>query len=105
MGAVIGFDAGLALQAALATEKAAISAAHLAGRGDEKAADQAAVDALRTGLNAMNIRGRIVIGEGERDEAWQMRLRLWRLRQRAVFYMHQTFIWTKSQLGQVTKKA
>jgi len=69
MGAVIGFDAGLALQAALATEKAAISAAHLAGRGDEKAADQAAVDALRTGLNAMNIRGRIVIGEGERDEA------------------------------------
>jgi len=68
MGAVIGFDAGLALQAALATEKAAISAAHLAGRGDEKAADQAAVDALRTGLT-MNIRGRIVIGEGERDEA------------------------------------
>lgn len=69
MGNVIGFDAGLALQAALATEKAAIGASHLAGRGDEKAADQAAVDALRTGLNAMNIRGRIVIGEGERDEA------------------------------------
>lgn len=69
MGKVIGFDAGLALQAALATEQAAIAAAHLAGRGDEKAADQAAVDALRTGLNNLNIRGRIVIGEGERDEA------------------------------------
>lgn len=69
MGKVIGFDAGLALQAALATEQAAIAAAHLAGRGDEKAADQAAVDALRTGLNSLNIRGRIVIGEGERDEA------------------------------------
>lgn len=65
----IGFNAGLALQAALVTEKAAIAASHLAGRGDEKAADQAAVDAMRTMLNAMDIRGRIVIGEGERDEA------------------------------------
>ena len=69
MSAVLGFNAGLALQAALATEKAAIGASSLIGKGDEKAADQAAVDALRTGLNAMNIRGRIVIGEGERDEA------------------------------------
>jgi fructose-1,6-bisphosphatase II / sedoheptulose-1,7-bisphosphatase len=48
---------------------AAIAAARLAGRGDEKAADQAAVDAMRTALNAMTIKGRIVIGEGERDEA------------------------------------
>src|SRR4029453_8690753 len=39
------------------------------GRGDEKAADQAAVDAMRTALNAMTMKGRIVIGEGERDEA------------------------------------
>ena len=48
---------------------AAIAASHLAGRGDEKAADQAAVDAMRTALNAMPMKGRIVIGEGERDEA------------------------------------
>lgn len=48
---------------------AAIAAQKLAGRGDEKAADQAAVDAMRTALNAMEIQGRIVIGEGERDEA------------------------------------
>lgn len=64
-----GFNAGLALQAALVTEKAAISATALVGRGDEKAADQAAVDAMRKALNSMDIRGRIVIGEGERDEA------------------------------------
>lgn len=64
-----GFNAGLALEAALATEKAAIAASYLIGRGDEKAADKAAVDALRTALNAMDINGRIVIGEGERDEA------------------------------------
>jgi fructose-1,6-bisphosphatase II / sedoheptulose-1,7-bisphosphatase len=48
---------------------AAIAAARLVGRGDEKAADQAAVDAMRTALNAMTMQGRIVIGEGERDEA------------------------------------
>lgn len=64
-----GFNASLALQAALATEKAAIAASYLIGRGDEKAADKAAVDALRTALNVMDIKGRIVIGEGERDEA------------------------------------
>lgn len=46
----LGFNAGLALRAALVTEKAAIAASKLAGRGDEKAADQAAVDAMRTGL-------------------------------------------------------
>ena len=48
---------------------AAIASFKLAGRGDEKAADQAAVDAMRTALNAMPMKGRIVIGEGERDEA------------------------------------
>ena len=65
----IGFNTGLALNAGLVTEVAAINAYYMVGRGDEKAADQAAVDAMRTGLNAMNIKGRIVIGEGERDEA------------------------------------
>ncbi len=50
-------------------EAAAIAADRLTGRGDEKAADQAAVDAMRTALNAVEMRGRIVIGEGERDEA------------------------------------
>ena len=65
----IGFNAGLALRAALVTEKAAIAASSLAGHGDEKSADQAAVDAMRTDLNAMEIKGRVVIGEGERDEA------------------------------------
>lgn len=59
----------LAFQAAVVAEEAAIAASALVGRGDEKAADQAAVDAMRTALNAMAIRGRIVIGEGERDEA------------------------------------
>jgi fructose-1,6-bisphosphatase II / sedoheptulose-1,7-bisphosphatase len=66
---MIKFTPGLALNAALVTEMAAINAAKLIGRGDEKAADQAAVDAMRNGLNAMPIRGRVVIGEGERDEA------------------------------------
>ena len=64
-----GIGPALALQAALITERAAIAAADLVGRGDEKAADQAAVDAMREGLNALPIKGRVVIGEGERDEA------------------------------------
>jgi fructose-1,6-bisphosphatase II / sedoheptulose-1,7-bisphosphatase len=59
----------IAAGAIAATEAAAIAAFALAGRGDEKAADQVAVDAMRTGLNAMKMQGRIVIGEGERDEA------------------------------------
>jgi fructose-1,6-bisphosphatase II / sedoheptulose-1,7-bisphosphatase len=59
----------LAFAAARVGVMAAIAAAKLAGRGDEKAADQAAVDAMRTALNAMSMKGRIVIGEGERDEA------------------------------------
>jgi fructose-1,6-bisphosphatase II / sedoheptulose-1,7-bisphosphatase len=62
-------DRGLVLEAARVTEVAAIAAWKLAGRGDEKAADQAAVDAMRTALNDLDIEGEIVIGEGERDEA------------------------------------
>jgi fructose-1,6-bisphosphatase II / sedoheptulose-1,7-bisphosphatase len=68
MGTPIITDA-LGFAAADAVFKAAVAAFHLAGRGDEKAADQAAVDALRSALNRMSIAGRIVIGEGERDEA------------------------------------
>ncbi len=59
----------VAMDAARVTEAAAIAASRLVGHGDEKAADQAAVDAMRTALNALDIEGRIVIGEGERDEA------------------------------------
>ncbi|MEQ8405222.1 MAG: class II fructose-bisphosphatase [Oceanicaulis sp.] len=59
----------LANQAVDAAELAAVAAARLVGRGDKIAADQAAVDAMRNGLNAMAMKGRIVIGEGERDEA------------------------------------
>src|SRR5215470_14258551 len=58
-----------AYSAARSAIAAAIGAQKMIGRGDEKAADQAAVDAMRTALNAMAMRGRIVIGEGERDEA------------------------------------
>ncbi|MFZ4603558.1 MAG: class II fructose-bisphosphatase [Caulobacterales bacterium] len=59
----------LAAAFAKVTSIAAIAAAKVAGRGDEKLADQAAVDAMRTALNALPMQGRIVIGEGERDEA------------------------------------
>ncbi len=55
--------------AVAAVEAAAIASARMAGRGDEKAADQVAVDAMRTALNRIAMQGRIVIGEGERDEA------------------------------------
>ena len=51
------------------TEAAALAASRLMGRGDEKAADQAAVDAMRRALNSLAIEGTVVIGEGERDEA------------------------------------
>ena len=50
-------------------EAAAIAASSLVGRGDEKKADAAAVDAMRTAFNAVDFQGRVVIGEGERDEA------------------------------------
>jgi fructose-1,6-bisphosphatase II / sedoheptulose-1,7-bisphosphatase len=62
-------DRSLVLDAARVTENAAIAAWALAGRGDEMAADQAAVDAMRQALNELDIDGKIVIGEGERDEA------------------------------------
>jgi fructose-1,6-bisphosphatase II / sedoheptulose-1,7-bisphosphatase len=59
----------LTLEIVRVTERAAVSAARLSGRGDEKAADQAAVDAMRRELNKLPIDGTVVIGEGERDEA------------------------------------
>ncbi|MGQ3041766.1 MAG: class II fructose-bisphosphatase [Brevundimonas sp.] len=59
----------MAADAARVTELAAIASYAGIGRGDEKAADQLAVDAMRTALNGMDIDGKIVIGEGERDEA------------------------------------
>src|SRR5262250_846424 len=62
-------DRNLALEAVRVTEAAALAASRLMGRGDEKAADQAAVDAMRTTLNSLSIEGTVVIGEGERDEA------------------------------------
>src|SRR6201989_3642526 len=62
-------ERNLALETVRVTEAAALSASRLMGRGDEKAADQAAVDAMRKALNSLNIDGTVVIGEGERDEA------------------------------------
>ena len=62
-------DRNLALEVVRVTEAAALAASKLMGRGDEKAADQAAVDAMRTALNSLSIDGTVVIGEGERDEA------------------------------------
>ena len=62
-------DRSLVLAAVRVTERAAIAAWALAGRGDEMAADQAAVDAMRNALDELEIDGEIVIGEGERDEA------------------------------------
>jgi fructose-1,6-bisphosphatase II / sedoheptulose-1,7-bisphosphatase len=64
-----GFDSGLVLDSVRVTEAAAIAAWKLVGRGDEMAADQVAVDAMRNALNELDIQGVIVIGEGERDEA------------------------------------
>lgn len=59
----------LSLEIVRVTERAAVSAARLRGHGNEKAADQAAVDAMRRELNKLPIDGTVVIGEGERDEA------------------------------------
>src|SRR6516225_4781667 len=64
-----GLERILTLEIVRVTERAAVAAARLAGRGNEKAADQAAVDAMRRELNNLPIDGTIVIGEGERDEA------------------------------------
>src|SRR6185503_8370693 len=62
-------DRSFALEAVRVTEAAAISAARQIGRGDEHAADQAAVEGMREAFNALAIDGTVVIGEGERDEA------------------------------------
>src|ERR671926_1018637 len=59
----------LTLEIVRVTERAAVAAARLRGHGNEKAADQAAVDAMRRELNRLPIDGTVVIGEGERDEA------------------------------------
>ncbi len=62
-------DRNLALEFVRITEAAALSSAKWMGRGDEKAADQAAVDAMRRAFDSVRIDGTVVIGEGERDEA------------------------------------
>ena len=62
-------DRNLALEAVRVTEAAALSSSLHMGRGNEKAADQAAVNAMRNFLNNLSIEGEVVIGEGERDKA------------------------------------
>jgi len=62
-------DRNFAMEFVRVTEMAALAASRYMGRGDEKAADQAAVDAMRRMLNSIQFSGRVVIGEGERDEA------------------------------------
>ncbi len=64
-----GLDRILTLELVRVAERAGVAAARLRGRGDEMAADQAAVDAMRQELNRLPIAGTVVIGEGERDEA------------------------------------
>jgi fructose-1,6-bisphosphatase II / sedoheptulose-1,7-bisphosphatase len=65
----LGLERVLVLEVARVTEAAAIAAARLRGRGNEKAADKAAVDAMRRELGRVSISGTVVIGEGEMDEA------------------------------------
>src|SRR5262245_19606034 len=67
--AASGLDRILTLELVRVTERAAVAAARLRGRGDELAADQAAVDAMRAELARLPIDGTVVIGEGERDQA------------------------------------
>src|SRR3954469_1731447 len=62
-------DRNFALEAVRVTEAAALACARLMGRGTEKEADQAAVNAMREALNGLSIDGTVVIGEGERDKA------------------------------------
>ena len=62
-------ERNLALEVVRVTEAAALAAARLMGRGDNIAADQAAVTAMRKALSYVQFKGRVVIGEGERDEA------------------------------------
>ena len=62
-------DRNLALEFVRITEAAALASARFMGKGDETAADQAAVDAMRKAFDSVDIDGVVVIGEGERDEA------------------------------------
>src|SRR5262249_40495201 len=62
-------DRNLALEVVRITEAAALASARLMGRGDRKHADRVAVEAMRVAFDAIDIRGTVVIGEGERDEA------------------------------------
>src|SRR6266513_3533828 len=62
-------DRNLALELLRVTEAAALAAAPLQGRGNEKEADQRAVDAMRSALSSVDMKGTVVIGEGEKDEA------------------------------------
>ena len=62
-------DSTIGLEIIEVVEQAAIAAARYMGKGDKEAADRAAVEAMRTRMNQIYMRGRIVIGEGERDEA------------------------------------
>lgn len=62
-------DRNLALEVVRVTEAAALASARLMGRGDERAADRAAVEAMRKAFNDLAVRGEIVVGEGERGEA------------------------------------
>jgi fructose-1,6-bisphosphatase II / sedoheptulose-1,7-bisphosphatase len=65
----LSMDRNFALEAVRVTESAALACSRLMGRGDEKAADQMAVNAMRQALNGLTIDGTVVIGEGERDKA------------------------------------
>src|SRR3954468_21277279 len=62
-------DRNLALEVVRITEAAAMASARLMGKGDRKQADHVAVEAMRRAFDSMDIRGTVVIGEGERDEA------------------------------------
>ena len=62
-------DRNLAMEMIRVTEAAALAAGRMMGRGDRKGADQAAVDAMRRAFDSVQVRGTVVIGEGERDEA------------------------------------
>ncbi|HEX6490695.1 MAG TPA: class II fructose-bisphosphatase [Gaiellaceae bacterium] len=68
-GAPVRPDRNLALELVRVTESAALAAGRWIGRGDKEAADQAAVDAMRAMLDSVSMDGRVVIGEGEKDEA------------------------------------
>src|SRR3954454_14998608 len=68
-GNAVAPDRNLALELVRVTESAALSCARWVGRGDKEAADQAAVDAMRAMLDTVAMKGVVVIGEGEKDEA------------------------------------